>query len=175
MAFNKPRCLTKTPPWRDNPPTNPAASIILALRSPPLKLSFPRLARRLLLVAGLGQHAPLVLRGELRGALLQGVDQEGHRVGLEVVGAAHLVQVLGELLRGALQVVRGEGVFLRLVGFGRHDVCVCLGCGCWLVACWFWVLGEAAESGVGGGLKTLVCSRRTVWVVQMVVQMHSVG
>ena len=43
--------------------------------------------------------------GERVGALLDGVDEDLDRVGLEVAGLADLVQVLGELLGGPLEVV----------------------------------------------------------------------
>lgn len=60
---------------------------------------------QLLFTLDIGDDALLVLCREVVCALLQRVDEEWDRVGLEVLSIAHLVQVLGQFLRRALQVV----------------------------------------------------------------------
>jgi hypothetical protein len=72
-------------------------------------------------------HSTLLLRREHCRALLQRPYQDLDGVGLEVVCRAHLVQVLGKLLRGSLEVVGcklGFDLFVRLAGLflGRVGV-----------------------------------------------------
>lgn len=62
------------------------------------------IANSALAVLGGLEDGILLSRGELLGALLQRMDKGRHGFGLEVVGVADLVQVLGELLRELLEV-----------------------------------------------------------------------
>lgn len=91
-------------------------------------------------------HNPPLLLGRKHGRpLLQRVDQDVERVVLEVVGRADLVEVLGELLGGALEVVRGE-----FRGDGGVGFCVLLG-GHFVVrwgVCCFGEVGEVDELDV---------------------------
>jgi hypothetical protein len=78
---------------------------MLKMRRVSTRASTSRLAAR---TSGGRDYPPLLLGGEQRGPLLKGADESLESIVLEVVGGAHLVEVLGKLGCGALEVVRRE-------------------------------------------------------------------